>query len=384
LRRLFRRRVEPQPPPGATPDEAATQPITAIHEEDTAIREEEVVTRPGRRPPTIWPWLLALLLLVLAGIAAAYLLTRDDDDDAAEPTSVTVPDVVGDDVGDAMRELATNGLTGQVVRIASNRPREEVIRQRPRAGAAIERGGRVALVVSEGPPTARVPDVVGLPLADAFRRIEAAQLRPQARRVFSSRPRGRVVRQRPAAGTELEREQVVSLTVSRGRERVAAPALVGLREAQAGTRLRSAGLKANAVRVASSEPAGTVVAQNPTAGERVPRGSAVRINVSRGPSATTTTTTATPTVTTTTRTTTATTTTPTGTASSAATVPDVIGLDEPTARSRLRQAGFAARTVTRNTPDPAEDGIVLDQRPVAGTPARAGTQVTITVGVLTP
>jgi serine/threonine-protein kinase len=321
---------------------------------------------------------------VVAGIAAAYLLTRDDDDDATEPTTVTVPDVVGDDVGDALRELGTNGLTSQVVRIASNRPREEVIRQRPRAGAAIERGGRVALVVSEGPPTARVPDVVGLPLADAFRRIEAAQLRPQARRVFSSRPRGRVVRQRPAAGTELEREQVVSLTVSRGPERVAAPALLGLSEAQAGTRLRSAGLKANVVRVASSEPAGTVVAQNPTAGERVPRGSAVRVNVSRGPSATTPTTTATRTTTTTTRTTTTTTTTPTGTGSSAATVPDVIGLNEPTALSRLRQAGFAVRTVTRDTPDLAEDGIVLDQRPVAGTPARAGTQVTITVGVLTP
>jgi serine/threonine-protein kinase len=193
-----------------------------------------------------------------------------------------------------------------------------------------------------------------------------------------------VVRQRPAAGTELEREQVVSLTVSRGRERVAAPTLVGLREAQAGARLRSAGLKANAVRVASSEPAGTVVAQNPAAGARVPRGSTVRINVSRGPTATTTTTTATPTATTTTRTTTTTTRTPTGTASSAATVPDVIGLDEPTARTRLRQAGFTVRTVTRNTPDPAEDGIVVDQRPVAGTPARAGTQVTITLGVLTP
>jgi eukaryotic-like serine/threonine-protein kinase len=376
VRRLFRRRVEPQPPAGATPDEAATQPLTTV-------REEEVVAPVRRRPPRFWPWLLALLLLVLAGIAAAYLLTRDDDEEEEDtaPAMVTVPDVVGDEIAEAIRKLGMNGLASQAVRLPSARPRGEVIRQRPQAGAAAERGDRVALVVSEGPPRARVPDVVGLPLAQAFRRLEAAQLRPQARRIFSARPRGRVVRQRPAPGTELEREQVVLLTVSRGPGRVDAPDVVSLSEAEAGARLRSAGLEANVIRVASSEPAGIVVAQNPTAGEQVRRGSTVRINVSRGPAATTTATaTRTTTTTTATPTATATTTTPTGTGSAAATIPDVIGLDEPAARAQLRQAGFTVRTVTRSTPDPAQDGIVLDQRPAGGAPARAGTQVTIIVG----
>jgi beta-lactam-binding protein with PASTA domain len=344
-----------------------------------------------RRAPTIWPWLLALLLLVLAGIgigAAAYLVTRDDDDERAEPATVTVPQVVGDDVAAAIRKLSANGLGNQVARIPSTRPRGDVIRQRPRPGAAVERGERVALVVSSGPPSARVPDVRGLPLADAFRRIEAARLRPQARRVFSTGRRGRIVRQRPAPGAEVERESIVLLTVSRGPRRVAVPAVVGFSEAEAGARLRAAGLDPSVARVASSERSGTVVAQNPTAGERVRSGAAVRINVSRGRPATTTappttaptTTRATTTRPTTTRTTT---TTPTGTGS-AVTVPDVVGLDEPTARARLLQAGFALRTVTRTTSDPAEEGIVLDQRPLGGTPARAGAQVTITVGALMP
>jgi eukaryotic-like serine/threonine-protein kinase len=187
------------------------------------------------------------------------------------------------------------------------------------------------------------------------------------------------VRQRPPAGTELEREQVVLLTVSRGPGRVDAPDVVGLSEAEAGARLRSAGLEANVVRVASSDPAGVVVAQNPTAGEQVRRGSTLRINVSKGRPTETTTATATRTTTTTTPTG-ATTTTPTDTASSAATVPDVIGLDEPTARAQLRQAGFMVRTVARSTTDPAQDGIVLEQRPTGGGRARAGTQVTIIVG----
>jgi serine/threonine-protein kinase len=65
-------------------------------------------------------------------------------------------------------------------------------------------------------------------------------------------------------------------------------------------------------------------------------------------------------------------------------VPDVVGLDAATAERRLRQAGFAVRSVTRDTPDPAEDGIVLEQQPPGGASARVGTQVTITLGKLVP
>jgi beta-lactam-binding protein with PASTA domain len=284
--------------------------------------------RAGAPPPKIWPWLVAVLVFACAGIGAAYALSRDDDDDeGGEAATASVPAVVG----------------------------------------------RVAEQASGGPATARVPDVMGLPLAQAFTRLEAAGLRPQAKREFSPRPRGRVFRQRPAAGTELEREQTVLLTVSRGPGRVSVPNLIGLREAAAVRALVSAGLEGNVVRVASGGRTGTVVAQNPVAGIRAVRGSTVRVNVSRGA----------PPTTTTTATTAPTAPTQTGTASSVATVPDVVGLDAATAERRLRQAGFAVSSVPRDTLDPAEDGIVLEQQPTGGASARSGAQVTISVGILT-
>ena len=432
MRRIFRRRrVEPQPSPGATPDEAATQPITAV-------QEEEVVAAPRRPPPPrIWPWLVALLVLVLAGIAAAYVISRDDDEDGTAATT-TVPNVVGQRTDAATRRLVANGFRVEVARAPSERPRGVVVRQRPAGGTTLEPGETVTLVASQGPPTVDVPDVVGLPLAQAFRRLEAAELRPQAKRVFSSRPRGRVIRQQPAAGNELEREKVVLLTVSRGPGRVAVPNIVGLNQTEAVARLEAAGLRADVARVPAADPAGTVVAQSPTSGRQVARESAVRVNVSRGTSAATTTTT--------------TTTAGPGTTSSVATVPDVVGrgegqavrtleaagfrpdtypvasseprgavvsqsprgganartgstvrlnvslgtqarplqpvpdivgVDEQSARAQLRNAGFAVRTIVQDTTDPAQDGIVLDQQPPAGTQARVGSQVTITVGVLT-
>lgn len=329
MRRLFRRRVEPQPPPGATPDEAAAQPVTTI-------RDEEVVTPTRRRPPRIWPWLLALLLLVLAGLAGLYLLTRDDDE-------------------------------------------------------------------SSEAATATVPDVVGMRGAEADRRIRAAELEPKVRHVFSRTRANRVLRQQPAPGSEIAPGAAVFVTLSRGLGQVEVPNLVGSSEADAAEELTRRGLETRVVRVASSHRAGTIVAQNPEAGERVSRGSTVRLNVSRGRVATTTTTktTTTTTMRTTTRTTTTTTratttrpatttttrpatTTTAAPARTLATVPDVVGLDESTAERDLRQAGFAVRSVSRNTADPAQDGVVLGQRPAGGTRARAGSQVTITVGVLTP
>lgn len=339
-------------------------------------------------PPRIWPWLLAFLVLVGVAIGAAYALTREDDDDgrSTAPTS-RVPSVVGLQAQQASSRLTADGFRAQLARAASERARGIVIRQRPTAGTSLERGRTVTLVVSQGPATAKVPDVLGLPLAQAFRRVEAAGLRPQAKRVFSQRAKGRVFRQRPAADTELEREQVVRLTVSKGRRRVAVPDLIGLSESEAVRSLKSAGLEASAVRVPSSEPAGRVVAQNPAAATRIARGSRVRLNVSRGSRTTTT-----AERTTTTPAPTATRTTPpppppptqTGTASSVATVPDVVGLDAATAERRLRQTGFAVRSVTRDTLDPAEDGIVLEQQPPGGASARVGAQVTITLGKLVP
>ena len=58
--------------------------------EDEVVRRAEVEEEeepPGPRPPTIWPWLLALLVLVLGGLGALWYFTQEDEDDAAETTA---------------------------------------------------------------------------------------------------------------------------------------------------------------------------------------------------------------------------------------------------------------------------------------------------------
>ena len=80
----------------------------------------------------------------------------------------TIPGVIG-----MSRELALNALeaagfdAGEVTERPSNEPRGAVIDSRPRPGSQAPMPSTVSLVISAGPTTIIVPDVVGRPLSEA-------------------------------------------------------------------------------------------------------------------------------------------------------------------------------------------------------------------------
>jgi beta-lactam-binding protein with PASTA domain len=306
---------------------------------------------PPRRP-LIWPWLLLLLLLVGAGIGLAYVLSRDGDDAGDESR---VPAVVGLRAAEAVERLRASGYPADSRRRVDPSRRGRVVEQEPDGGTELEPGRTVVIVVARGRNTVDVPDVVGLPVADAFERVQAAGLRARSVEAFARQARGRVFRQRPTAREEAPRGSLVVLTVSRGPQLVRVPAVIGQTETQASATLRRAGLRPSAVRVPAREARGRVVEQNPAAGARAPRGSTVRMNVSEGtpPPGTTTPTTG------------------------RGTVPDVVGLRGTDAIVRIQQAGFRASTTSVNSTQPT--GTVLRQSPAGGTTAQRGSTVGITV-----
>jgi beta-lactam-binding protein with PASTA domain len=383
--------------------------------------DEAQPTGPPRRP-LIWPWLLLLLLLVAAGIALAYFLTRNGDE-----AENRVPTVIGLRSQEAVERLRADGYPADVRRRVDPSRRGRVVAQVPDPGTELEPGRTVVVVVARGRNTTDVPNVVGLTVADAFERVQAAGLTGRAVQAFARQARGRVVRQRPAGGEEARRGTTVVLTVSRGRQLVRVPAVIGQTEAQASRALRRAGFRPGAVRVPADEARGIVIDQNPVAGARAPRGSSVRINVSSGAPGSTQTVPTTRNATvpnvvgmrdTDARgrlqeagfrvsTSSVTSNRPTGTVISqdpmggavvargsrvlitvsggprVRTVPDVVGETEAAARRILRDAGFTVRTVDRAVTDPARDGVVIEQNPRAGARVQGTTQVTIFVGRLT-
>lgn len=366
-RRVVRETAEP--PPGPPPPEGHPPP-----------------------PREWWPWMLAFLILVLGGLAAGYVLSRDDDDrDAATVTSTTtdrrltvpppategetattagdgkvaVPRVVGMRQERATERLSEAKLDSELREVFSERGAGIVVRQRPRPDQEVAEGTRVLLEVSKGPQPVAVPDLAGLSEADAGKAIDAAGFTAVVYDVPSAEPKGVVVAQEPAAGERAPAGTRIRINVSTGSQQgaeaereppaqVTVPDLVGMKGRAAALLVRRTGLKPDPKYVPSKEPFGVVVAQSPKPGKTVARGSGVRINISKGPKP-----------------------------KPDVAMPNVVGKDEPTATAQLEAAGFVVEVVQQDTTDPAQDGKVIDQSPLAGERVPRGETVTIFVGYLT-
>jgi beta-lactam-binding protein with PASTA domain len=137
-----------------------------------------------------------------------------------EPTTVSVPAVIGKTQADAQTALTNAKLTSQVVQSYSTTVAKGiVIQQWPPAGNKVAPGTPVALVVSMGPKpssgTATVPNVKGMDSAGATQALADVGLIAQA--VTISDPQateGDVVGQLPAAGSTVPAGSTVLIGVA--------------------------------------------------------------------------------------------------------------------------------------------------------------------------
>jgi beta-lactam-binding protein with PASTA domain len=385
-------------------------------------------------------WLVWLLCLVVLGALAGFLvwwLVYRHDTKPAETSAVvvaaksTVPKVTGIKLQAAEFQLKEAKLGVKVVRREAKKPKNIVLGQAPRADAKVVQGTVVTLVASKGPPGAKVPKLLGLAAADAVRQLQKVGLTAKLQQTpAAGAAPGSVVQQSPQPGKRLKRGAVVTLAVAKGAAAIVVPNVVGHSQQDAAHDLQQRGLNVNAVTVASSQPAGTVVAQRPPANSKVQQGGTVRINVAAGAPRQTT-----QSSTTTSRTATTTTVqqTPGGNdyrgmrlaaaaqkiadgrqqvivqyvsssqpagvvvANSSsggkvelqvsagahpqpsASVPDETGQDAETAQGDLASAGFSVITVQWPVSDPSNDGVVVAETPTGRAPG--GASIVIYVGV---
>jgi eukaryotic-like serine/threonine-protein kinase len=340
--------VAPPPPPSTR--QIASAPVAAVEPPpvEAVVIEVPPPSPTGEEPHEErrrWPWIagaIALAVVALGAFLALVVLPKDQ---------VHVPGVVGQTLDRATVELERAGLEVDVRRRADPAPANIVFDQAPNPGQKVDDGSTVAVFVSNGPGTVKVPDVVGLIEADAKRRIRAVALRPQVQREPSGEmSEGIVLRTDPSARRPVDRRSSVTLVVSSGPEQVAVPDVTGLDQQDAVAKLREEGLSAVVREKGSSEPADTVVSQTPAGGQEVDQGSTVTIFVSDG---------------------------------KVKEVPDVTGLSQAEAEAEVADAGFRPSVRTRSTADPGEDGIVLAQSPGGGVNRKERATVTLTVGELT-
>ena len=303
-------------------------------------------TPPGRR--SIWPWLLALGLVVAAGVAGLYAYERIQDElNANKP--VAVPLLEGQEEALAFNNILDRDLEPRVVREFNDTTQEGIVfDQDPEAGERIERGNIVTIHVSQGKRKVDVPNVVGLSVAEAVARLKDAGLEANPVNVFSDKPEGTVIAQDPGEGKRVVEDTRVRINVSQGVKPVAVPNVVGGSYDDAEAQLQAAGFVVRRSDQTSNIASGTVIETRPPAGTELQRGATVTVIVSKGPDD--------------------------------VAVPDVVGLDEESARLEIEGAALTVSVSDDPTDDPAEDGLVVAQDPEGGDRVEEGSTIVIFVG----
>jgi beta-lactam-binding protein with PASTA domain len=235
---------------------------------------------------------------------------------------------------------------------------------------------------------ATVPSVVGLTSARAGRVLARAGLESAVEPRRSRKPAGRVLVQKPKAGSRVERGVAILLVVSSGPkpqppaqaeeeepgsttgetttlpERPTdtviveaepplseVPGVLDIGFVDAARFVESRGYVADSYLVASQQPRGLVVRQRPAPGTKLARGRTVRLYVAAGRGV-----------------------------RRPAKLDDFTGLPEREARDLLQRAGFTVRTIDKAAPSRRQIGEVLSQSPGGGRFRPVLSQVTLYVG----
>lgn len=263
----------------------ATMPISRVDPTPTAVLPPPPPTEEPRRK---WPWIVAgvIVVLIAAGIAAFLFLGGDEDTETA-----AVPDVAGQTASQAVSTLRDAGFSPSTAgQTSTSVARGVVIGTVPPAGDQADVGSRVTVNVSQGTGEAAVPALAGLSQDDAEAALTDAGLTARFLEDDSTTvPEGSVISQDPAAGVRIPVGSAVAVTISTGARPVQVPDLTGQTVSEASATLGQAGLAAGQVTQEQSTdaPAGTILSQDPSAGDEVPPGTAVNVVVATGATSTT-------------------------------------------------------------------------------------------------
>ncbi len=202
------------------------------------------------------------------------------------PSEATVPNVVGRTVEDAQATLERAGFTVITEPMDSEKEIDTVVRQAPTAGSMATSGDTITLYVSRGVTKVTVPDVTGSDLETARSEIEGADLAVGTVTEddgSSGQTAGTVVSQDPDGGASVAKGTVINVVVAAG-DGTSVPDVTGSDQATARNKLESLGFDVNSESAQSTQPAGTVIDQDPQPGTSVSAGSTVTITVASSPS----------------------------------------------------------------------------------------------------
>lgn len=167
--------------------------------------------------------LLVYLLILTTGGFISFLAFWYTLSFEVKGEIVKTPSVVGKPIDEAKKILAKNDL---LLKVNTKRQvysdyieKGNIAIQIPEPGKLIKKGRKIEVIISKGSRRGDVPDVIGLTIEEASKKINLHGLKvSRIASVYSDKPEGTVVAQSPESGVSGIFNDKVKLLISKGKK----------------------------------------------------------------------------------------------------------------------------------------------------------------------
>ncbi|MFC6088369.1 Stk1 family PASTA domain-containing Ser/Thr kinase [Saccharothrix lopnurensis] len=343
-----------------------SQPSRDDPSDDYDPLAEEDEERRARRKKALMITLVVLLCVAVLALAVwitTTLLGGGEDEDPggnAAPQEIDVPAVLGMTQSAAHGALQDAGLDSKVEQTPCQPGSEpactdadigKVVATDPPVGSPVDKGAKITILVGKSAEQIEVPSVRNLTPLEAQKTLEADrwgfEQATDTVEVEDGSLVGKVVEQVPQAGTTAAKGSTITVKIGRAPDTVQLPDVTGQTVENARRTLEGNGFKVQTKDVDSPEDQGQVIAQNPDPG-RAEKGTLVTLSVSKN---------------------------------NQFLMPDLRGLSENQARSKLNQAGWTGGDLVVSeepTTDITQRDKIIQQEIQPNTPTNKNTRVNVT------
>ncbi len=265
------------------------QDMMKIWSEEEKIKEKRKVDVESKSMVEKIVVYMGIVSAIVFVSIVSFLLYNGLKDKLASPVKISVPALQGIELSKAQGIFDENELT---LVIKERRPDEnyaydEVIEQDPAEETLVDKNQVVTIIVSEGPPKFEVPYVTNFTFTTAQGMIRDANLKSKVVREYHDIVvTGTVFNQSPDPKEELEKNGVVTIYVSNGKEEkeVPVPMIEGLTKSKAESKLAEFNLKIGATTDIHHDTIaeGIIISQNVKSGEQVKEGYEIDVAISLG------------------------------------------------------------------------------------------------------
>jgi len=249
-------------------------PKQVVAKEDSVTTKRRKTSRRVKRNRVI---ALLILISIVYGVYTILGAGR-----------ITVPSLAGMTEKEATATLQSIGLKSEIGEevFSEDIPVGKVISSTPGGGGKVDKAGTVKLNISKGKERIIIPSLVGLTPDVAIQKLADLGLAAgNTTEIFSAlADKGFVVGTDPKNASEVKRNSIVNIFVSKGVEQVSLTSYVGKGGEEALSELTNAGFDVSPTyKFSDTILPGLVISQDPESAAQINKGSKVVLNISKGP-----------------------------------------------------------------------------------------------------